>query len=1427
MRARWFLLEQRPCIVKQEAPLHHVGDESTDQNNNITMTSEDLLQPGHVVKERWKVVRKIGGGGFGEIYEGLDLVTKEQVALKVESARQPKQVLKMEVAVLKKLQGKEHVCRFIGCGRNDRFNYVVMQLQGKNLAELRRAQPRGAFSLSTTLRLGLQILRAIDSIHQVGFLHRDIKPSNFSVGRLPHNARKVYMLDFGLARQYTTATGEVRAPRAAAGFRGTVRYASINAHKNKEMGRHDDLWSLFYMLVEFVNGQLPWRKIKDKEQVGLMKEKYDHRLLLKHLPSDLRQFLDHIQSLEYADKPDYAMLIGLFERCMKRRGVKESDPYDWEKVPNVTSVTDNAVPPAATTSPAILSRPVTGILGATRITDNLVEDNLITSLDNNQENIEPDNKRELEAQLDYESVCRRRCHNLHQETTSPLVTETNRDRGDKLVIDKNCNATLAATQASNQPLDTNTQLLQGSPKKQQVVQRRAVSMAGVDPTPETHPHLHHHHAPSPVAPAADKAVDYEGDAVMASARSNSDTQQHQHAGKKAGSTPTSGTNQNQQQARKSGTTFGRLRVVTAPATCVQDLQGKLIGELEQRADEIGEDDKDRIATLHDLNNPELPSPRVREATTEPDGSYYSYEAAKAGLMGSSPVTEQRDPLKERVKEHRIRRFHSSGDASRRPISCKLNNRDASITQFAVIDDDNVSALQQVTRGGGGLTLASQWKSQFDDSEETDNEWKGENLQSPEHRHTLTSQAAFPVEPIHTGGTVTVPETSAIDKPAPVQQLISNPVPPPITLASAAATTVTACNVPVSRVPPELSRISEDSRHEKPSHQHSPQAHDETLPVDNTSNGHLKPSSGGHLRCLNITGIESFVELQGILPRAWSLPQLVGHIRPWLEAPLLQQAAFDELVYEVDVMRNIATRQTQTEKDKAEHRKERERRPSLPTIALNSCSSTMKNDRSSAVSKVEMVPVENTPSQPQIQVKMQEEKKEEDEEVEEEEEEDEGNVMEPVAGRLEIRVLDRAEGSAVVETVNNLPPTSQVPVKRPELNGAEEHHLKVNVEDCIPSRKPVLVENRSEKKVTEIVSDRSSKREEKIGLSKVETFKVGAITNGNTGTNNDRNSPISPSGVGQDDPSVYFDANEENVASADNAQQLNNNTSDGSQHDKELHRRHSSCLSPVMEAEEQTRKQQQQQQTVSALTTTSTTTATKSKIPVPVKSPRASFIDTELMSCRSYEEEQAGLNNMLLHSESSSCVPMAVLPLRRCSTLPDARGGGSNNTSSTEDDAVAQQQLTSCTPALRRRRERECKYVTDQSQLNLRFHRPAHRHRQRPVSASASTEIRLQQSIRHSHMTAFFFACPHESPHPLLSVKTPVLASTGSVPPRGILSHLLACPTTRGAEESSEADSDSSGGPPRPHPPPLSDMRPMENDARCRRFHPVAADVHDT
>ncbi|XP_046741888.1 uncharacterized protein LOC124408761 isoform X3 [Diprion similis] len=834
--------------------LRHVGDESTDQNNNITMTSVDLLQPGHVVKERWKVLKKIGGGGFGEIYEGLDLVTQEQVALKVESARQPKQVLKMEVAVLKKLQGREHVCRFIGCGRNDRFNYVVMQLQGRNLAELRRAQPKGAFSLSTTLRLGLQILKAIESIHQVGFLHRDIKPSNFSIGRLPYTSRRVYMLDFGLARQFTTGTGEVRAPRVAAGFRGTVRYASVNAHRNKEMGRHDDLWSLFYMLVEFVNGQLPWRKIKDKEQVGLMKEKYDHTLLLRHLPSDLRVFLEHIQSLEYVDKPNYSMLAGLFDRCMKRRGVKEKDPYDWEKpgiaeqnLPSTRSLPTAKIPPAPPTGATTNQAPT------------------MPNLDtNNQENMEPDNRKELDAQFDYESAYRKiRQRGIEESTVSLIPALSNLG-----IRDKNCNATIPVTDNTHQ--QDAQQAAVTSPVQGSIWKRRAVSMA-VETQIQATP--------------AEKQVDNEGDALMTSARSASEVPRPKNAANT--STPL--------RKSASGATFACLRV---------------------QVQELGNQGTPETAPG------DATTPRIQ---TEVDASYCSYDGTHVKQVGNqSPVTEQREPLRREPRRRTDGRQSNRGG--------RAAARDCSITQFAQIDDDNVSALQQVTRGGGGLTLASQWKSQFDDSEETDNEWKGENLQSPEHKGTnppsLIPQLSKTKNMQSTAVSEVVATTTVTrgSQDIKVQSTPAASVTPATTQQQIALTGQAA-----------LSRISEDS-----------------------------PRPPAPHRCLNIAGIEKYPELQGALPRAWSMPVMACNIRYDLEAPLVQQAAFDDLLYEVDVMRNIAARRDDPKEILPV------RRASVPAVTFS--------------------PPNTVPTTPGA----------DDEE-------------QAVAGRLEIRVVDATGGATIVQT----------------------------------------------------------------------------------------------------------------------------------------------------------------------------------------------------------------------------------------------------------------------------------------------------------------------------------------------------------------------------------------------------------------------------
>ncbi|XP_049883692.1 tau-tubulin kinase homolog Asator isoform X2 [Pectinophora gossypiella] len=682
--------------------------------HHITMATEDLLQPGHVVKERWKVVKKIGGGGFGEIYEGLDLVTQEQVALKVESARQPKQVLKMEVAVLKKLQGKEHVCRFIGCGRNARFNYVVMQLQGRNLAELRRAQPRGAFSLSTTLRLGLQILKAIDSIHSVGFLHRDIKPSNFSIGRHPSNCRKVYMLDFGLARQYTTSNGQVRPPRAAAGFRGTVRYASINAHKNKEMGRHDDLWSLFYMLVEFVNGQLPWRKIKDKEQVGLMKEKYDHRLLLKHLPSELRQFLEHVQQLEYADTPDYAMLAALLERCCKRRGIRDQDPLDWEKDAVAAPRARAAVHAAPELAPP---------------TDT-----------------QPDNTR----------------RRLETEVTTAVAT------------------------------DTQTNLQKDKVDKKPASPRHATHLNGYSTTdkPTTDKEAEPRTTP---APSPDRHAKETSTSVVTGTTATRPERQSVPPCKPRAPAP------------GGGPTLARLRVVTAPPTCVQDL------------------------AAHAAPAPagEAVSPRI---VADVDSVHSDTHFKRGGRRGP-----------------------------------RAPRADQSYTQFAVMDDENVSALQQVTKGGA-LTLVSLWKSQFDDSEETtDNEWKQEQLQSPEHRcpravSAVSSSSAAPRSLLaHTHSTTHQTQKPADKQPPPPQP--TEPKPPPPSTQPAA-----------------------------------PRA---------------RPAEQRKRSCLHIPGIDAYPKLQPSLPRCWTLPAIGSHIRS-LRPPLLQQASFDgadgsALRYLVDVMRGVAAR----------------------------------------------------------------------------------------------------------------------------------------------------------------------------------------------------------------------------------------------------------------------------------------------------------------------------------------------------------------------------------------------------------------------------------------------------------------------------------------------------------------------------------------
>ncbi|CAF1640775.1 unnamed protein product [Adineta ricciae] len=165
------------------------------------MPDSDLLKKGDSIKSKWRITHKIGGGGFEQIYQACDKLRQEFVAVKVESNFQPRQGIRMEVTVLRRIQNRQHICELFFDGVSTLYNYMIMTLLGLSLSEIRRNTQEQRFTLSTTLRISLRILEAIESVHSIVLLHRDIKPSNFAIGKA--NSRQIYILDFSLARKYT------------------------------------------------------------------------------------------------------------------------------------------------------------------------------------------------------------------------------------------------------------------------------------------------------------------------------------------------------------------------------------------------------------------------------------------------------------------------------------------------------------------------------------------------------------------------------------------------------------------------------------------------------------------------------------------------------------------------------------------------------------------------------------------------------------------------------------------------------------------------------------------------------------------------------------------------------------------------------------------------------------------------------------------------------------------------------------------------------------------------------------------------------------------------------------------------------------------------------------------------------------------------
>ncbi|KAF1770843.1 hypothetical protein GCK72_002667 [Caenorhabditis remanei] len=290
-------------------------------------------------KASYTVVRLLGEGGFGAVYlvkDAKDKTYAMKVERKLEKRKHSK--LKMEIAILKLVGTGKHFTKIVDRGKKDKegFFFLVMELVGKSLADLKQDRADKVFSFATGLGVASQCLEAVEELHKFGFIHRDLKPQNYACG-LDDKKHLIYILDFGIARKYLNTKNELKTPRESVGFKGTVRFAPLACHRSTENGPKDDCESWFYLLIDLILvGGLPWRKITDKNDVLKCKEECRkekrHTLYtgIKHT-TELNKILDYIDSRAYQDRVDYAFIYKALGEACTSAGLDIDAPYDWEK----------------------------------------------------------------------------------------------------------------------------------------------------------------------------------------------------------------------------------------------------------------------------------------------------------------------------------------------------------------------------------------------------------------------------------------------------------------------------------------------------------------------------------------------------------------------------------------------------------------------------------------------------------------------------------------------------------------------------------------------------------------------------------------------------------------------------------------------------------------------------------------------------------------------------------------------------------------------------------------------------------------------------------------------------------------------------------------------------------------------------------------
>ena len=285
--------------------------------------------------KKYNLLKNIGGGAFGTIFLGENVFTKENVAIKIEERKTQKSSLEREAYILYTLKGPG-LPEVISFGRTKRYNILIETLLGRSLYQIYNDYDK-KLTLKDVCMLAIQMLERLEYIHSKNYIHRDIKPHNFLVSL--KNESQIYLIDFGLAKKYKSERGNHVKFAMTKHITGTPRFCSINAMRGVEQSRRDDLESLSYLILYFLNGSLPWQGLKITsrpqrfKEITRLKKNLKVESLSEKIPQEIILFHKYTRKLGFTENPKYEYMKKLFHSVLNKYGYINDKKFSWiEKI---------------------------------------------------------------------------------------------------------------------------------------------------------------------------------------------------------------------------------------------------------------------------------------------------------------------------------------------------------------------------------------------------------------------------------------------------------------------------------------------------------------------------------------------------------------------------------------------------------------------------------------------------------------------------------------------------------------------------------------------------------------------------------------------------------------------------------------------------------------------------------------------------------------------------------------------------------------------------------------------------------------------------------------------------------------------------------------------------------------------------------------